>query len=162
MSGAIALAVALLLMGATLGYLLGAMGTGIRREVRSSDARPMKHFGLSIVLAVLFFASWIGQGISQFQEFTDEQLQHGSEVSGGDFVAVFSSTTLENWQSEFLQLFSFVVLSAVLIHRGSAESKDSDDRMEQALERIESALGTTSEDPSLDDGTPGPHPEVPA
>jgi hypothetical protein len=33
-----------------------------------------------------------------------------------------------------------VVLSAILIHHGSAESKDSDDRMEQTLRRIEQRL----------------------
>ena len=52
----------------------------------------------------------------------------------------FGQSTLENWQSEFLQLFSFVVLSAILIHRGSAESKDTDNRMEEALKRIEKRL----------------------
>jgi hypothetical protein len=46
----------------------------------------------------------------------------------------------ENWQSEFLQLFSFVVLAAVFIHHGSAESKDSDDRMEAKIDRIVSKL----------------------
>jgi hypothetical protein len=30
-----------------------------------------------------------------------------------------------------------VVLSAFFIHRGSAESKDSDERMQQSLDRIE-------------------------
>jgi hypothetical protein len=43
-------------------------------------------------------------------------------------------------QSEFLQLFSFVVLAALFIHRGSAESKDSVDRMEAALKRMEERL----------------------
>lgn len=62
----------------------------------------------------------------------------------GDFTAELTQSTLENWQSEFLQLFSFVVLSALLIHRGSAESKDSADRMEAALKRIEEKLGTRS------------------
>jgi hypothetical protein len=33
-----------------------------------------------------------------------------------------------------------VVLTAVLIHRGSAESRDGNDRMEQALGRIERRL----------------------
>ena len=54
----------------------------------------------------------------------------------------FAQSTLENWQSEFLQLFSFVVMSALLIHRGSAESKDSDDRIEEALKRIEQKMPT--------------------
>ena len=79
-------------------------------------------------------------GIAQWQQFTDEQRTHGGAVEAGDFVASFAQSTLENWQSEFLQLFSFVVLSALLIHKGSAESKDSDDRMEQALNRIEKRL----------------------
>jgi hypothetical protein len=43
----------------------------------------------------------------------------------------FGQWTLENWQSEFLQLFSFVVVSAVLIHHGSSESKDGTERIEQ-------------------------------
>jgi hypothetical protein len=43
-------------------------------------------------------------------------------------------------QSEFLQLFSFVVLAALFIHRGSAESKDSDEQMQKTLDRIERRL----------------------
>ena len=39
-------------------------------------------------------------------------------------------------------MFSFVVMSALLIHKGSAESKDSDDRMEEALDRIEKKIGS--------------------
>jgi hypothetical protein len=52
------------------------------------------------------------------------------------FVVEFGQSTLENWQPEFLQLFSFVVLSALLIHRESGESKDSDDRVEQKIDGI--------------------------
>ena len=44
----------------------------------------------------------------------------------------FWESTLENWQSEFLQMFSFAVLSALFIHRGSAESKDSDEQIKRA------------------------------
>jgi hypothetical protein len=55
-------------------------------------------------------------------------------------VIEFGQSTLENWQSEFLQLFSFVVLSALLIHRGSGESKDSADRMEQKIDEIAKRL----------------------
>lgn len=36
------------------------------------------------------------------------------------------ASTFENWKSEFLQLFTMVVLVSFLIHRGSQESKDSD------------------------------------
>ena len=42
--------------------------------------------------------------------------------------------------SEFLQLAAFVVLTALLIFEGSAESKDSDDRLEAKVDVILSHL----------------------
>ena len=101
-----------------------------------------KNFGLSLGFCLLFFLSWIGHGITQWQQFTDEQLAHGEQPEMGDFVAEFGRATLENWQSEFLQLFSFTVMSAVLIHKGSNESRDGSDRIESALMRIEEKLDT--------------------
>jgi hypothetical protein len=91
---------------------------------------------------VLFFATWLGQGISQWQTYTDEQHAHGESVEVGGFISEFGQSTLENWQSEFLQLFAFVVLAALYVHKGSAESKDSDEKIEAALRRIEESLGT--------------------
>lgn len=35
---------------------------------------------------------------------------------------------MENWESEFLQMFAFVVLTACLFQKGSAESKSLDER----------------------------------
>ena len=43
-------------------------------------------------------------------------------------------------QSEFLRLLTFVVLTSFLIHRGSPESRDSDDEMQKSLNRIEKRL----------------------
>jgi len=57
-----------------------------------------------------------------------------------EYLVEFSQSTLENWQSEFLQLFSFVTLAALYLHRGSAESKDSDERVEQMLKEIKAKL----------------------
>ena len=125
-------------------YLVASMIRSIRDGKRKGRGmKTWKNFGLSMTFCGLFLLSWILQGVAQWQEFTDHQREHNEPVEIGDFAAEFSSATLENWQSEFLQLFSFVVLSALLIHKGSAESKDSDDRMEQALERIEKKLGTS-------------------
>ena len=139
--GALAMALVLAVTLGTSLYLLGTMAGVIRKESHAdSRIAPWKDFGLSIVLAILFLSTWLGQGISEWQTFTDEQRSHNQPVAVGDFTSEFLQSTLENWQSEFLQLFSFVVLSAVLIHRGSAESKDSDERMEAALKRIEARL----------------------
>ena len=141
MGGAIALGIVMALMVVITVYLVASMVRHISSEKKSSRLRKTwKNFGLSIAFCILFFASWAAQGVAQWQTFVDEQRAHKEPVEVGDFAAEFSQSTLENWQSEFLQLFSFVVLSALLIHHGSAESKDSDDRVEQALKRIEERL----------------------
>jgi hypothetical protein len=132
-------------------FLVGATVRSI--QVSRSPRRSLwREFGLSLVLMVLFFASWIAHGVSEWQVYTDEQRTHGESTDVGDFLAEFGQSTLENWQSEFLQLFSFVVLSAVYIHKGSAESKDGDEKLEASLRRIEEHLGTLPPpDPSDED-----------
>ncbi len=141
MAGTVALVLAVAAMLGVSLFLIAAMVQSIRREKRSSGVRQTwKHFGLSIVFCGLFLLSWIAQGVAEWRTFVDEQRAHDEPVLVSDFVAEFSQSTLENWQSEFLQLFSFVVLSALLIHKGSAESKDSDEEMQRSLQRIEKRL----------------------
>ena len=48
--------------------------------------------------------------------------------------------TFENWQSEFLQVFVFVVLTTFLVHRKSHESPDTDYHTQAALRRIEAKV----------------------
>ena len=122
-------------------YLVGTLARAIQKE-KSVRMSLWKNFGLSLGFCILFFVTWFAQGIAQWQRFTDEQRQHNQPVTVSDFASDFTASTLENWQSEFLQLFSFTIMAAVLIHKGSAESKDSDDRIEAALKRIEEKLGT--------------------
>ena len=127
---------------------LGALGFVIWSLVRSivtqrSKGRSLwREFGLGLALTILFFATWIGHAIAQWQVFTDQQLEHGQTATAGDFFAEFAQATLENWQSEFLQLFAFVVLAAMYIHKGSSESKDGEEKIEASLRRIEEHLGT--------------------
>ncbi len=141
MGGAVMMAVVLLITAGITIYLIGATVRSMRQEQRSS-MRLWKNFGLGIAFCALFVLSWLAHGIAEWQLFTDEQAQHNQQPEIGDFAAQFSKSTLENWQSEFLQLFSFTVLAAVLIHKGSAESRDSEDLMQAALKRIEDKLGT--------------------
>jgi succinate dehydrogenase hydrophobic anchor subunit len=110
-------------------------------ERRSSGVRKVwANFGLSIAFASLFLISWAAQAVAEWGVYTQEQQAHGEPTVIGDYLVQFGQSTLENWQSEFLQLFSFVVLAALLIHRGSAESKDSDDRMEKKIDDIAKRL----------------------
>ncbi|MFN2526412.1 MAG: DUF6766 family protein [Actinomycetota bacterium] len=139
--GAISLTIAVFIAFVVTLYLVGTLVRSIQRE-KSTSMKLWKNFGLSLSFCALFFVTWIAQGIVQWQRFTDDQREHNEPIELGDFVADFSQSTLENWQSEFLQLFSFTIITAVLIHKGSAESKDGDDRIEAALKRIEEKLGT--------------------
>lgn len=94
----------------------------------------MKRFfrdnGLSLVLFVLFFSTCLfGQSVVGHQHYNNEQQEHGQPVMtyfaylGGNH---FLEATMENWESEFLQMFFFIVLTAFLYQKGSAESKDPD------------------------------------
>ena len=125
----------------TLGWLLFAMFRSITNE-RTRGRSVWREFSLGLTLMILFFGTWIAHGIAEWQTYTDQQIEHGQPVERGDFVAEFAQSTLENWQSEFLQLFSFVVLAALYVHKGSGESKDSDEKLEASLRRIEEKLGT--------------------
>jgi hypothetical protein len=135
------MAIVMVICVGTLLFLIGATARSIRDE-RTPGRSLWREFGLSFALMTLFFLSWIGQLISEWQVFTDEQAAHGEETKIGDFVAQFAQSTFENWQSEFLQLFTFVALAALYIHKGSAESKDGTEKLEASLRRIEEQLGT--------------------
>jgi hypothetical protein len=107
-----------------------------------------QNYNLSIVLAVLFLVSWVLQTWMGWVEFTAQQQSHGqaAQVFGSDgYVWQWGQSTFENWQSEFLQLLTFVTLTTFLIHKGSHESKDTDDRMEAKIDRIERRLAQMEE-----------------
>lgn len=99
-----------------------------------------KNYGLSITLLILFLLSWLGQYYFQWQEFVGEQITHGQETSFTEFIPAFLSATFENWQSEFLQLLTFVALTSFLIHKGSHESKDSQDKMQRDISEMRKLL----------------------
>jgi hypothetical protein len=120
-------------------YLVGSMFRSMRNE--RGVRKKWKNFGLSIAFCLLFFISWIAHGFVQWEDYAEQQKEHHEQPTIAGFVVSFGESTLENWQSEFLQLFSFVVLSALLIHKGSAESKDSDDEMLERIKRIEKHVG---------------------
>ncbi len=134
----------LLITIGTLGFLLHALRRGIRQERRKND-RLWENFGLSLSLLMLFLVTWFGHGLAEWQEYKAEQEQHGEPVELQGYIDTFEKSTFENWQSEFLQLFAFVVLAGLYIHKGSAESKDGEEEIKQRLKRIEKKLGELSE-----------------
>lgn len=101
---------------------------------------PLGNYGLSLMLGGLFLLSWLGQFVSQAVEMGNEAVAHGQQFAWADFWPAFWQSTFENWQSEFLQLLSFVVLATYLVHRDSPQSRDGDDAMKEQLDRIEALL----------------------
>jgi hypothetical protein len=105
--------------------------------------RIWRDYGLSITLAVLFLLSWTLQTWTGWNEFAADQAAHGqqAEAFGPDgYIWVWGESTFENWQSEFLQVFVFIVLTTFLVHRKSHESPDTDYDTEAALRRIEAKV----------------------
>ena len=102
-----------------------------------------RDYGLSITLAALFLGSLAIQTWTGWLEFVSEQRQRGqtADAFGPDgYVWSWGQATFENWQSEFLQVFVFILLTTFLIHRKSHESPDADDSHEAALRRIEARI----------------------
>ena len=121
--------------------LIVTMVRGIHRERRSEGlTRIWSNFGLSISFLALFLVSWMAQAVAEWGTYVQETHAHREVPHIAGFLVQFGQSTFENWQSEFLQLFSFVVFSAMLIHHGSAESRDGEDRIEEAVKRIERRL----------------------
>jgi len=89
----------------------------------------LRNNGLTITLMAMFALALIGQWLTGWSANNDELLRHGEAAIAplaylGD--AAFMSSVFENWESEFLQMAVYVVLTAILVQRGSAESKDPD------------------------------------
>ena len=86
--------------------------------------------GLTLVLMLLFAASILGQWLTGWSFHNEELRRHGEQaLSLGQFTTdpLFVSTVFENWESEFLQMSAYVLLTCWLFQKGSAESADPDD-----------------------------------
>ncbi len=82
---------------------------------------------LSLVLFLLFVASFLLHAAGGAREYREEQLEHGSSSSISLFGYIGTSRfwfeSFQNWQSEFLSVAVLVVLSVFLRERHSPESK---------------------------------------
>lgn len=89
--------------------------------------RHLRNNGLFLACMALFAVFFLGMIISGWQVYNQEQLDHGSteQVSVFGYLQTgdFLEATFENWESEFLQMAMYVVLTAYLYQRGSSESK---------------------------------------
>lgn len=90
----------------------------------------LRDHGLLLANVALFVVFFVGMALSGVRVYNSDQQAHGeaavsllSYLQSGDFI----EATFENWESEFLQMAMYVVLTAFLLQRGSSESKPMDE-----------------------------------
>lgn len=106
-----------------------------------------RNYSLSIVAGTLFLTAWIVFGVVKWFDYRGELALQGASLDASTFLLRFGSITLQNWQSEMLNVLMFVVLGALFVHRSSSQSKDSIEEVQQALARIEQRLDARGEPP---------------
>src|SRR5687768_2457468 len=87
----------------------------------------IKDNALSLVFFCLFLITLFGQAITGLEEHNQKMVEEGGKpVKMGEYISSghFLQSTFENWESEFLQMALFVILTIFLYQKGSSESKD--------------------------------------
>ena len=106
-----------------------AAPSGDDGELRDGEGGTVQWFrdrALTLVLMAMFLLLLVGQMATGLYEYNDTQRAHGEApvtmrgylATGHPWEAVF-----ENWESEFLQMAVFVLLTTFLVQKGSPESR---------------------------------------
>lgn len=113
-----------------------------KREVRQGYWREN---ALSIVLAAMFVVLIAGQAVVGNIADNEERVAHHERPRRlAQYLAsgAFASATFENWESEFLQMGVYVLLTVWLRQRGSAESRPMLEAEEDDIEKTEKKYWT--------------------
>ena len=106
----------------------------------------LKRWGAVYLLLAFFLASWIGQFISMLIEVGNEAQQHGQSFSMSEFWPQFWSSTFENWQSEWLQLFAQAVILLGMKHVLFKADAEDMEQVHMDLAEIKEHLGISPRD----------------
>ena len=93
-------------------------------------------FGYLWVTFGFMLISLIGHWVFAWFAYVDEQAAHQMPAAFGPYVVLVLRDTLENWQSEFLQLIWQVAGLAFLLSVGSPQSKEGEERLEEKIDAI--------------------------
>ena len=103
---------------------------------------PRWKHGYTWITLGFFLVTLTGHWAFAWVAYVDEQHEHDEPVEVRGYLTQTMRDTLENWQSEFLQLIWQVAGLAFLWHVGSPQSKEGDDRKEEKLDfLLEKAYG---------------------
>lgn len=97
-------------------------------------------YGYLWITLAFFVISLIGHWLFGWFAYVNEQQTLRAPVEVTDYAVQMTRDTLENWQSEFLQLMWQVGGLAFLLYVGSPQSRESDERTEAKLDAILEAV----------------------
>ena len=97
--------------------------------------RRLRENGLSLFFLAILLAALVGQAIAGHADYNNDEIEHAQlldeqpqTLSIGRYVvsSSFGQAVMENWQSEYLQFFLFILTTVWLLQKGSPESKELD------------------------------------
>jgi hypothetical protein len=92
--------------------------------------RWIRDNSLGLAFGLLFLVALAGQAVAGHASFDAQQVADGlPPISMGRYLtsASFAADVAENWQSEYLQFFLYIVMTVWLVQKGSPESKALDE-----------------------------------
>lgn len=97
-------------------------------------------YGFLWVTLSFFVLTLIGHWMFGWFAYVNEQQSLGAPIAVSDYFVEATRDTLENWQSEFLQLIWQVAGPAFLLYVSSPQSREGEDRKEEKLDAILEAV----------------------
>lgn len=96
----------------------------------------LKKYAYAWITVGFFVVSLTLHWLFGWYAYQDEAMQHGQTPDSSGYLIEMMRDTMENWQSEFLQLLWQVVGLAYFLYVGSPSSKENDDRMEAKIDKL--------------------------
>jgi len=93
-------------------------------------------YGFVWITLLFFVISIVGHWLFAWFAYVDEQANHSAPVEFSSYFIEVARDTLENWQSEFLQLIWQVAGLAYLLYVASPQSKEGDERIEAKVDAV--------------------------
>jgi len=122
----------------------------IRNKLKKSIMTKSKRGYLWVTLTLFVItitAHWIFAWFAYYQD----QVEHNQSIDIGNYLNATLRDTMENWQSEFLQLIWQVAGLSFLWYVGSPQSKEGNDRQEEKLDLIISKIDPSNAKKLLED-----------
>jgi hypothetical protein len=106
-----------------------------------SNRSILKDYAYLWITLILFLGSLFAHWTSAWFAFVEEQNSHNQPIEFASYFVETFRDTMENWQSEFLQLIWQVAGLAAFWYLGSPQSKEGDERKEEKLDELLRLIG---------------------